>query len=180
MSYSDSNLPKQWVWMTCPSCNHSVSQPVGDMPGQFSPDNLRERGWCTVCGSIGCQTMMPSHLGGSLGEPPFDPDQSREAHLERMRRGDRLRYMVLDSQTLEVRGERMALAHDVVKAITLDGYKVLITSNWKSSNLSIFKDRARIGGVGVDDVSLSPEQRWFAIFARPHAVHRALYQPINQ
>ncbi|HEX2592795.1 MAG TPA: hypothetical protein VHL34_14935 [Rhizomicrobium sp.] len=161
-----SNLPTKWVWLICPTCNHSVAQTYGGAE-QIGLEAWQQRGWCSICGKLGCLTHTPSHVSYALGDEKFDPDQSREAHLERLRAEGRLRYMVIDIQTFEVKYERLTVAQAIMKSIWLNGYHILLTSSWRSACLNIFRDRQRITSIEVNNAAtISGEERWQRVFAQ--------------
>jgi hypothetical protein len=143
-----------------------VAQSFGTGTNEYTVEDLQRRGWCTVCGRLGCNTTLPSHGAGSAGPVEYDPEQSRDVWLEQLKRMGRMRFMVIDCQTLGVMAKELTLAHATARMIGLNGYTALITGSWRSANVVVMKGRQRIAVAGVIDPDATPAQRFSMVFAQ--------------
>src|ERR1700761_7016592 len=87
-----------WFWLGCYCCRHCVAtQPaifMNELGPEYPLEGIRQRGWCTVCGSFGAYTQMPSHVNMVIGNQPYEEEQSYHRHLRKLDEAGQRSYLV--------------------------------------------------------------------------------------
>jgi len=87
-------------------------------------EGLRRRGWCTVCGSFGAHTQMPSHMNIIVGNQPYEEERSYFHHLRTLEETGKRSYLVYDATTREVWRNDLTIGQAVQGALRASGYTV--------------------------------------------------------
>jgi len=105
-----------WMWLCCPSrvCLHRVAAHLAIFVQQFGEDfpmdEFRARLWCTMCGTVKCQTDASSWAGSTAATEAFPEARGYYAHMEKLEREGAFRWLVVDRSTGRIRRERITAA----------------------------------------------------------------------
>lgn len=118
----------EWFWFGCYVCNHRVATKSSIFMNLLGPDypleDLRRRGWCTVCGSFGAYSHTPSHSDMIVGDEPFMEERSYYYHLRTLEEAGKRSYLVYDAMTREVWRNDLTIGQAVQGALRANGQGV--------------------------------------------------------
>lgn len=157
----------EWFWLGCHVCLHSVATKPVIFMNQLGPDypleGLRKRGWCTVCGSFGAYTQMPSHVDMQIGDKPYDEEQSYHTYLRSLDEAGMRSFVVYDQHTRAILRDALTIAQAVRWVARASGVDVW----WGGRNenrVGLLKDQEVFWSVPVDVDRRNGEKPWPEIF----------------
>src|SRR3569832_499417 len=103
-----------WFWLGCHRCSHRVAARSAIFMNELGPDypleGIRRRGWCTMCGKFGAYTHAPSYINTTVGDQPFDEEQSNHHHQRKLDETGQRSFLVYDAQTRLIRRDGLTIA----------------------------------------------------------------------
>lgn len=167
----------EWFWLGCYRCNHRVATRPTIFMNLFGPEcpleEIRQRGWCTICGSFGAYTHAPSRVSALAGDQPYDEGRGYHDHLRKLDEARQRSYVVYDAETRAIRRDGLTIAQAAQWAARANDVQINAAGRFQSYAVTLIRNREVIWSHPAPMDRHDSDDRWnyvYGILLRENAM----------